>query len=82
MRGLSFPAFPGPAFFRHALSALLIVSRSVEAAVPYRIEVTPGNATVPRGADQMIKASLSGFDADQAALMVRRTPDAAFERVP
>jgi hypothetical protein len=72
----------GPAFLRHALSALLVVSRSVEAAVPYRIDVTPGNATVPRGADQTITAALSGFDSDQAVLMVRRTPDAAFERMP
>jgi hypothetical protein len=72
----------GPAYLRHALSALLIVSRDVEAAAPYRIEVTPGNATVPRGADQTITARLSGFDAEQAALLVRKAPDAAFERVP
>lgn len=72
----------GPAYLRHALSALLIVSRDVEAAAPYRIEVTPGNATVPRGADQAITAHLSGFDAEQAALLVRKGPDAAFERVP
>ncbi len=72
----------GPAFLRHALSALLVVSRSVEAAVPYRIDVTPGNVTVPRGADQTITASLSGFDAEQAALMVRKSPDGPFERMP
>ena len=72
----------GPAYLRHALSALLVVSRSVEAAVPYRIEVTPGNVTLPRGADQTITASLMGFDADQAALMIRKTADAPFERTP
>jgi hypothetical protein len=72
----------GPAFLRHALSALLVVSRSVEAAVPYRIEVTPGNVTLPRGADQTITASLVGFDADQAALMIRKSSDAPFERAP
>jgi hypothetical protein len=72
----------GPAFLRHALSALLVVSRSVEAAVPYHIEVTPGNVTLPRGADQTITASLSGFDADQAALMIRKSADAPFERTP
>jgi hypothetical protein len=72
----------GPAFLRHALSALLVVSRSVEAAVPYRIDVTPGDATVPRGADQTVTATLAGFDADQAALMVRKAPDAPFERMP
>lgn len=72
----------GPAYLRHALSALLVVSRNVEAAAPYKIEVTPGNATVPRGADQTIAASLSGFDADQAALMVRKSPETPFERLP
>ena len=71
----------GPAYLRHALSALLIVSRSVEAAAPYRIEVTPGNATVPRGVDQTITAKLEGFDSEQAALMVRKSPDAPFERM-
>src|SRR5262245_30326019 len=72
----------GPAYLRHALSALLIISRDVQAAAPYRIEVKPGNATVPRGADQTITAHLSGFDAEQASLLVRKSPEAAFERVP
>jgi hypothetical protein len=72
----------GPVYLRHALAALLIVSRNVEAAAPYRIDVTPGNANVPRGADQTITARLAGFDAEQAALLVRKAPNAAFERVP
>ena len=56
-------------------SAILLVSRSVEAAAPYRIEVMPGNATVPKGADQTITARLQGFDAEDASLMARRSPD-------
>ncbi|HEY7056237.1 MAG TPA: DUF4175 family protein, partial [Vicinamibacterales bacterium] len=72
----------GPAYMRHALSALLVFSRSVEAAAPYRIEVKPGHATVPRGADQNISAHLVGFQADQASLMIRKSPTAAFERLP
>jgi hypothetical protein len=72
----------GPAYLRHALSALLIISRDVEAAAPYSIEVTPGNATVARGADQAIAAKLSGFDSEQASLMMRKSPDAPYERVP
>ena len=72
----------GPAYMRHALSALLVISRSVEAAAPYRIEVKPGHATVPRGADQVISAHLFGFQADQASLMIRKSPTAAFERLP
>ena len=37
---------------------------------------------MPRGADQTITAKLTGFDAEQASLMVRKSPDAPFERVP
>src|SRR4029450_5099315 len=45
-------------------------------------EVTPGNNTIPRGADQAIAAKLVGFQSDQAVLMIRKSPTAAFERVP
>lgn len=72
----------GPAFLRHSLSALFIISRPVEAAAPYRIDVLPGNATVPKGVDQTLSATLHGFDARQAALLVRRAPEGAFESVP
>ena len=72
----------GPAYLRHALSALLIISRDVEAAAPYRIEVTPGNTTVPQGADQTISAKLSGFEAADATLVLRKSPTAAYERLP
>ena len=63
------------AYMRHALSALLVISRSVEAAAPYSIEVTPGHTTIPRGADQPITAKLHGFQADQAVLMIRKSAD-------
>src|SRR6185503_9142572 len=69
----------GPAFVRNALSAILLVQRSVEAAAPYRIEVQPGNANVPKGADQTVTAALAGFDAEDASLMVKRTPTGTFE---
>ena len=72
----------GPRFLRHGLSALFVISRSVQAAAPYRIEVSPGNASVPRGVDQTITATLAGFEADQASLMIRKSPEAPFERVP
>ena len=72
----------GPGYLRHALKALLLVSRSVEAAVPYRIEVTPGNVSVPKGADQAITAQLLGFSSEQPVLMVRKSADGPFERVP
>jgi hypothetical protein len=72
----------GPAYLRHGLSALLVISRDVEAAAPYRIDVTPGNVTVPKGADQTISATLHGFDAIDAVVMMRKSPDAEYERLP
>ncbi len=72
----------GPAFLRNAASALLLVSRSVEAAAPYKLDVSPGDTAVPKGADQVIKATLIGFSADDVVLMARRTPTAAPEEIP
>jgi hypothetical protein len=72
----------GPAYLRHGLSALLIISRSAEAASPYRIEVTPGNAKVPRGGDQAVRAKLIGFESKDVGIMMRSSPGAPFERVP
>jgi hypothetical protein len=72
----------GPAFFRHGLSALLIVYRSIEAATPYRIEVTPGTATVPRGSDQQIKGKLLGFKAADAEVWLRGASGGTWEHIP
>src|SRR5262249_50087841 len=72
----------GPAFLRSGMSALLKITSSAEAASPYKIEVTPGNAKIPRGADQAVKAKLVGFSAPEAALMVRLDPAGKFDRVP
>ena len=37
---------------------------------------------MPKGADQTITATLAGFAAEDASLMVRRTPTGAFEALP
>ena len=55
----------GPAYLRHGLSALLVISRSAEASSPYSIEVKPGNTKVPRGADQAVSAKLVGFSVER-----------------
>src|SRR5204862_784207 len=72
----------GPAYLRHGLSALLVISRSAEASSPYKIDVRPGNTSVPRGSDQAVSARLVGFKSKEATLMMRTEPGAAFERVP
>ncbi|MFB3853784.1 MAG: DUF4175 family protein [Vicinamibacterales bacterium] len=72
----------GPAWLRQGAIALLLPAGGVEAASPYRIDVTPGNATVSRGADVSIAAALSGFESAEADLYTRRSPGAPFERSP
>src|SRR5438445_7912364 len=72
----------GPAYLRHGISALLVLSRSAEAASPYKIDVRPGSATVPRGSDQTVVARLVGFRSPEATLMMRSGANAVFERVP
>jgi hypothetical protein len=72
----------GPAVIRNAMSALLLVQRDVEAAVPYRVEVKPGNATVPKGADQAVVATLRGFASEDVVVMAKRAPTSAFEPLP
>ena len=72
----------GPSWLRQGASALLLVSESLEAASPYRIEVAPGHATIPRGADQAITAQLIGFESEAVELLVRKSGGASFDSVP
>src|SRR5947208_4221565 len=72
----------GPAYLRHGISALLVLSRSAEAASPYKIDVKPGSATIPRGSDQTVTARLLGFASPEATLMMRAGASTVFERVP
>src|SRR5688572_6060803 len=71
----------GPAFIRQALGAIFQMTR-VQAAVPFSIEVKPGNASVPKGSDQTISATLRGFDTEDANLMASRAADGKFEPIP
>ena len=51
-------------------------------ASPYRISVKPGSTTVPRGSDQVITATVQGFESDKAELLIRKSMSAPFEHVP
>jgi hypothetical protein len=72
----------GPAYLRHGASALLLVMGDLVEASPYRIDVKPGNTTVPRGSDQIITAKIQGFTSEQAELLVRKAVNQPFEHVP
>ena len=70
----------GPAYLRHGAMTLLVPVRGVEASSPYRIEVAPGHATLPRGADLAVAARLVGFTGTEGTLFTRTASGAGFER--
>ena len=72
----------GPALLRQTLSALLVWTGGVEAASPYRIAVTPGDARVPQGSDQTVLAMLDGFSTDEVVLRYRPEGTETFQAVP
>jgi hypothetical protein len=72
----------GPEFFRQGASALLVLSRSADAASPYAIKVTPGDVTVPKGSDQSISASLTGFRSTDVVMMVKSEGETTYQRMP
>ena len=72
----------GPAYLRQGASALLLMAGDVLEASPYRINVKPGSTTVPRGSDQVIIATVQGFESDKAELLIRKSISAQFEHIP
>ncbi len=73
----------GPEFFRQGASALLVLSRSAEAASPYAIKVTPGDVTVPKGSDQIgLGRSSPASGRTNVALMMQAEGEQTFQRVP
>ncbi len=71
----------GPAHLRNGLGALLMPTRDAASVNPYAIGVTPGDATIARGTDQLVTARLAGFDAGDASVFTRSGPDASFQRL-
>ncbi len=72
----------GPAQLRDGVLALVEPWRRAEAATPFRVDVEPGDATVPRGADLTITARLHGFASGRVDLLVRTGAGAAYDRIP
>ncbi|MDJ0779847.1 MAG: hypothetical protein QNJ85_18400 [Gammaproteobacteria bacterium] len=62
-------ALAPPAFLERGAPALLQAWASVERVSPYRIELAPGDAEIARGADQLISATIDGFDGDGVVLL-------------
>jgi hypothetical protein len=72
----------GPLPARQGAVSLFSSPAPAEAAGPVTVTVTPGDATISRGADVSIAAQLRGFDTDLVELGVRSAGDTAFDRLP
>ena len=62
----------GPDFIRNGARALFAPWRSAEAAVPYAVEVAPGDTTISRGGDIEIRARLAGFESEEVTIVATR----------
>ncbi|MDP2959109.1 MAG: hypothetical protein Q8N53_21995, partial [Longimicrobiales bacterium] len=71
----------GPAHLRSGLAALLLPLRDAATVSPYAIAVTPGSVTIARGTDQLVAATLGGFQAGETSVFTRTGPDVPFQRL-
>jgi hypothetical protein len=62
------------------MRALLPWERA-DAVNPYRVDVAPGDATIPRGASVVVIASPVGFQADGVELLVRTSDSTEWTRI-
>jgi hypothetical protein len=70
-----------PGFLRQGATAVLNPFSAAAAVNPYRIDVQPGNVTIPRGADQAMSAQLAGFSAGFADIVLSAGADSVFDRL-
>ncbi len=70
-----------PSAVRHGISALLVPTTDAASVTPYAVMVSPGDATVARGSDQRISATLKGFSSQEVTLFTRSGEDDAFGRL-
>ncbi len=58
-----------PPFLQRAATALLMPWTGAQQYSPYRIEISPGNIEIARGGDQLISATIDGFDGEGVTLL-------------
>ena len=71
----------GPTSLRYGMGVSLAPWRTASATGLFAIAVTPGNATVARGGDQLVTASLRGFQSDRVELVVRGADSTTWTRL-
>ncbi|MGB1842279.1 MAG: hypothetical protein ACPHWZ_14300, partial [Longimicrobiales bacterium] len=76
-----FTTLLGPAHLRLGLSALLFPTTAADAVNPYSVGVIPGDVTIARGSDQMVTATLGGFEAAEASIFTKGQSDQSFQRL-
>jgi hypothetical protein len=71
----------GPEHLRHGLAALLLPTIDASAVTPYSVSVIPGDVTIARGSDQIVTASLGGFEAADASIFTKGESEQSFIRL-
>lgn len=71
----------GPAHWGYGSRYFLLGAQLPRAAVPVRqVHVSPGNVTVRRNSDLLIRAAINGFSPDQAQVFVRFDDEQRWQR--
>ncbi len=71
----------GPGFWQNSKPLLLTPWKAL-GINPYRIDVTPGSVTLPRGSDLKVFARLVNFDAEEVELVVQGGEAMEWDRWP
>ncbi len=74
-------ALLGPSGLRYGMTSLVLPTTEAAAVSPYAIGVTPGDASIARGADLLVTARLRGFDSDRVYLFSRTGEGEAFQQL-
>ena len=72
----------GPASLKYGMGALLTPWASAEEVNPFRLDVTPGDATIARGASVIVTAQPVGFSPGSVELWARSSDTASWMRIP
>ncbi|HEV8150614.1 MAG TPA: DUF4175 family protein [Gemmatimonadales bacterium] len=78
----AFLLLAGPQILRDTARVLFIPWAEAAAAPAFSIEVTPGNASVPKGGALEVRARLHGFAAEAAELVLRADTGSDWVRLP
>jgi hypothetical protein len=81
MVGLATLLAVGPDYLRQGSRLLFTPWRNPALAPVYSIQIEPGNATVAKGSDVQVQATLTGFSAELVEVVIRRGPEGEWERI-